>query len=321
MKKITLLFILCLTFASWSNAQCTNQTSQWPSGTVTINDESGLQTIATNNYSQNEFSVLDGLVVGNEYTVTTDISTYITVSSDGTDAGIIDSGLDSISFTATTTGIYIYWTLDAACADGPSENVLTQIECTTCSCSATTAPDVAIAVSPLDGATDVVLVATTSGSPGVAFEWSDNGAGTTTSLTVVGEGTLPDASSPTLLSIPSDFQYDTTYEWTITSTNCLGTVSSTFSFTTESDPLLNVASFDAKSFTVYPNPTADVLKIQSNEAVNSVAVYNLLGKQVMLLKGDQISNNSLNVSNLTKGVYFITIEANGKNEKLKFIKK
>jgi hypothetical protein len=319
MKKITLLFILCLTFASWSNAQCTNPVYQYPADTFTLSGEAGLQTISTFTYAQSEYSVLDGLVAGDEYTVTTDISTYITVTSDGT--AIIDSGLDSVSFTATTSEITIYWTLDAACNDGPNTNILTQIECTTCSCSATLAPDAATAVSPLDGATDVVLEALVSGGFGVTFEWSDNGAGTTTDLRIIGEGLLSDASSPTLVSIPSDFQYDTTYEWTITSTNCLGqAVSSTFSFTTQSDPTLDVASFDTKSFTIYPNPTADVLKIQSNEVVNSVAVYNLLGKQVMLLKGDQISNNSLNVSNLTKGVYFITIEANGKNEKLKFIK-
>jgi hypothetical protein len=269
--------------------KCTTQAYQWPSSTVTLTTDPGPQTIATNNWAQSEYSVLDGLVIGNEYTVSTDISTYITVTSDGT--SLIDSGLDSVSFTATTTEITIYWTLDAVCTDGPDTNVETQIECTTCSCTAIL-PDEAVATLPLDGAVNVPIDVSDPTAPTINFSWSDNGAAAVYNFTLVGVGTIP-VNNPLILEYT--YEYNTFYEWNVQSVNCAGDItSSTFSFTTEPDPTLDVASFDAKSFTIYPNPTADVLKIQSNEVVNSVAVYNLLGKQVMLLKGDQISNASSN---------------------------
>jgi hypothetical protein len=316
MKKITLLFILCLTFASWSYAQCTNPVYQYPTTTVTITTDPGLQTIASNNWSQSEYSVLDGLVIGNDYTVTTDISTYITVTTDGT--AIINSGLDSVSFTATTTGITIYWTLDAACANGPNTDIFTQIECTTCSCTAIL-PDAAVATLPLDGAVNVPIDVSDPAAPTIDFTWSDNGAAAEYNFTLVGVGSLS-VNNPLILEYT--YAYDTVYEWNVQSVNCAGDItSSNFTFTTESDPVLSTEEFNTKSFSVFPNPTADVLNIQTNETVNSIAIYNLLGKQVMFLKQNNISNNSVNVSAVTKGVYFVIIEANGKKERIKFIKK
>jgi hypothetical protein len=315
MKKITLLFILCLTFASWSYAQCTNPVYQYPTTTVTITTDPGLQTIASNNWSQSEYSVLDGLVIGNDYTVTTDISTYITVTTDGT--AIINSGLDSVSFTATTTGITIYWTLDAACANGPNTDIFTQIECTTCSCTAIL-PDAAVATLPLDGAVNVPIDVSDPAAPTIDFTWSDNGAAAEYNFTLVGVGSLS-VNNPLILEY--NFAYNTVYEWNVQSVNCAGDItSSNFTFTTESNPALSTEEFKTKLFTIYPNPTAESLNIETNETINSVTVYNLLGKQIMFIEGNQILNNTLNVGNLTKGIYFITIEANGKNEKLKFIK-
>jgi hypothetical protein len=315
MKKITLLFILCLTFASWSYAQCTNPVYQYPTTTVTITTDPGLQTIASNNWSQSEYSVLDGLVIGNDYTVTTDISTYITVTTDGT--AIINSGLDSVSFTATTTGITIYWTLDAACTNGPNTNILTQIECTTCSCTAIL-PDAAVATLPLDGAVNVPIDVSDPAAPTIDFTWSDNGAAAEYNFTLVGVGSLS-VNNPLILEY--NFAYNTVYEWNVQSVNCAGDItSSNFTFTTESNPALSTEEFKTKLFTIYPNPTAESLNIETNETINAVTVYNLLGKQIMFIEGNQILNNTLNVGNLTKGIYFITIEANGKNEKLKFIK-
>ena len=117
MKKITLLFLFSLLTISWSYAQCTTPGYQYPTGTVNVADSPGVQVIATNNWPQNEFSVLDGLVIGDSYTVSaaadpTDIdytpgaTTYITVTSDGT--SVIANGFTSVSFVATTTGVTIY---------------------------------------------------------------------------------------------------------------------------------------------------------------------------------------------------------------------
>jgi hypothetical protein len=64
------------------------------------------------------------------------------------------------------------------------------------------------------------------------------------SIEVVGIGTLANEDNDITIIYPS-WEYDTTYQWIVTSTNCFGqAVSSTFSFTTQSYPTLDVASFD-----------------------------------------------------------------------------
>ncbi len=213
MKKITLLFILCLTIGSWSYSQCTNPVYQWPSSTVTLADAPGLQTIATNNWAQNEYSVLDGLVTGDTYNVTTDIATYITVTeADGTT--ILTSGLTSVTFVATTPGITIYWTLDAACNDGPNTNVLTQIECTTCICAFTVAPSCVTEISPADGD----LSATLGAGPAMTFTWNSDPNAESYELFINGFSQGTRSSGITF----TGFAYSTAYTWSVVPKNCFG---------------------------------------------------------------------------------------------------
>jgi hypothetical protein len=328
MKKITLLFILCLTYFTASFGQCETSTGGFY-GNISIVNDGTVQQIYDQTWPNAEYSYVDNLIVGNTYTVTgtNTTSIYITVVEDTPPYTPIAWDASSVTFTAVTEAVYINWHLNVACDTQGSDNTTTTIQCTSpsCACTASSAPGVASAVSPSNNAVNVpVDVTTNPASPRIVFEWSAASEATSYDITIFDPtgaeiGTV--SENDTDVTITYSWAYDSTYTWVVKSKNCLGEeTSSTFEFTTEPDPTLDVASFDAKSFTVYPNPTTDVLKIQSNETVNSVAVYSLLGKQVMFLKGDQISNNSVNVSNLTKGVYFITIEANGKNEKLKFIK-
>ncbi len=61
----------------------------------------------------------------------------------------------------------------------------------------------------------------------------------------------------------------------------------------------------AKSFKIYPNPAQDVLNIEFKGAYTG-AIFNGLGKKVLSLAGDQ--NQTVDVSNLTNGVYFISCQ-------------
>lgn len=65
---------------------------------------------------------------------------------------------------------------------------------------------------------------------------------------------------------------------------------------------------------VYPNPASSNLTVEvANVSENaSIEIFNTLGQKVMSVKNVQ-ENNSLNVSNLTKGVYFVTV-SNGKQK-------
>ncbi|WCO02166.1 T9SS type A sorting domain-containing protein [Psychroserpens ponticola] len=432
MKKITLLLLFCLTAVSWSYSQCFDPVYQYPPTTVTLGAIPGPQEIAEDNWPQNEFSVLDGLVIGESYTVTatpdqTDpdytpgAMTYITVSSDGITE--IVSGFDSVSFVATTAGITIFWTLDAACNDGPDLNTETAIECTTCTCDATAAPEAVSNPTPAD-LSDVVLTLT----GGTTFAWdesmtgdaadsftifigttmaadeigfltnatSGNGVnfggvanttyfwkvdaincfGTTTSA-VWSFNTIdcPEVAAPAcnMMLAPTDNQmdvatveatdtsrevnlswnaiagadsyqitfdgnvlgatpetdidifgldYNTSYTWSIAPTNCFGAAAacSTFTFTTEEDPALSVAQFENQSLSVYPNPVKDQLTIKTELSIETVEIFNILGKQVKSISGNSMLNNKVDMTSLLDGIYFLNITAEGKKQTIKVIK-
>ena len=74
---------------------------------------------------------------------------------------------------------------------------------------------------------------------------------------------------------------------------------------------------------VYPNPATSTLNISVNEndLVEKVAVYNVIGKQVLSLN---MNNNlkSLNVSDLDKGIYIVKLfYKSGQSFSQSFVKK
>lgn len=75
-----------------------------------------------------------------------------------------------------------------------------------------------------------------------------------------------------------------------------------------------------KTFKVYPNPTNSQLNL-SGASINEVAVYDLLGKQVMTQKFSAQDQVSLNVSGLETGMYVLTAtNDSGAKETVKFAK-
>ncbi|HQW68303.1 MAG TPA: PQQ-dependent sugar dehydrogenase [Flavobacterium sp.] len=73
------------------------------------------------------------------------------------------------------------------------------------------------------------------------------------------------------------------------------------------DSSLNTSSFDKTSISVYPNPASDELfiKNENNIELSSVKITDLTGKTV-LNQSSQLS--SITISNLSKGMYFVTVE-------------
>jgi uncharacterized delta-60 repeat protein len=75
-----------------------------------------------------------------------------------------------------------------------------------------------------------------------------------------------------------------------------------------------------KNIILYPNPVKDILNITSKEniQINSIQIYNILGELVMN-QSDKNSISTINVSNLSNGIYTIIINSNKKTN-AKFIK-
>jgi hypothetical protein len=73
--------------------------------------------------------------------------------------------------------------------------------------------------------------------------------------------------------------------------------------------LLSVEDLSVNSFSVYPNPTSTgfVNIVSTNNDATTVAVYDILGKQVI---NETLNNNRLNVSSLNVGIYILKISQN-----------
>lgn len=83
--------------------------------------------------------------------------------------------------------------------------------------------------------------------------------------------------------------------------------------------LLSTDAFEAASFSVYPNPVKDRLNIQSQDVVDQVAVYNVLGKLVYQGAPNTVSP-SVDMSGYTSGVYFVEVTIGNASKTVKVIK-
>lgn len=88
---------------------------------------------------------------------------------------------------------------------------------------------------------------------------------------------------------------------------------------------LNTVAFDVKNtFSIYPNPSRDKqinILTESNHANQVIEIYNLLGKKVYAtqLQNTGFTNQSLNLSSLAKGTYFIKYQTGNHSTTQKLI--
>lgn len=71
-------------------------------------------------------------------------------------------------------------------------------------------------------------------------------------------------------------------------------------------------------FVLFPNPVENILTIKSKEENGflSIIIMNALGQKLLLIK----NQSTIDVSNLSKGTYFISIETDNRKQTQKFIK-
>lgn len=89
----------------------------------------------------------------------------------------------------------------------------------------------------------------------------------------------------------------------------------------EKNPL-STSSYNSNSFQLYPNPTKNIINLKSNHSFTDIKVniYNTLGKKLITEKFNSLDSNkiSIDISNLSKGVYIVEIthESGINNQKL-----
>jgi len=71
----------------------------------------------------------------------------------------------------------------------------------------------------------------------------------------------------------------------------------------ECNTILSVNNVETISFNVYPNPATSFLNIKTTTTIKEAVIYNLLGKELLIISASQI-----NISDLAKGMYLLSIK-------------
>jgi len=64
---------------------------------------------------------------------------------------------------------------------------------------------------------------------------------------------------------------------------------------------------DLQAVSVYPNPFSDRITIDSDEKINHITILNVNGNIIKQINSNDVGNISINVSDLSSGIYFINI--------------
>jgi endonuclease I len=72
-------------------------------------------------------------------------------------------------------------------------------------------------------------------------------------------------------------------------------------------PLSNTTFSDLSSVAVYPNPTTDVINIQSETTLEEIEIITINGQVLQQIKQPVLNDNIYTISNLPKGFYFIKL--------------
>ncbi|MBJ6368517.1 T9SS type A sorting domain-containing protein [Snuella sedimenti] len=83
----------------------------------------------------------------------------------------------------------------------------------------------------------------------------------------------------------------------------------------DNSPTLNMKKLDQLTFSLYPNPTSEILNIKAVDRITKIKLFDISGKQV--LETVKLNNGQLNISNIKKGVYLLHIEDANNNTEVK----
>ncbi|WP_306352502.1 fibronectin type III domain-containing protein [Flavobacterium sp. '19STA2R22 D10 B1'] len=82
---------------------------------------------------------------------------------------------------------------------------------------------------------------------------------------------------------------------------------------------LGTETFNNKNFSYYPNPVKDVLNLSYSENITSVAVFNLMGQQV-IQKTVNANQSQIDMSALAAGAYLVRVNSGDNTKTVKVIK-
>ena len=83
---------------------------------------------------------------------------------------------------------------------------------------------------------------------------------------------------------------------------------------------LSVDEVELDAFKFYPNPTSDIINFETNRVIEKVTVYNILGQEVVRVKGD-IHKLQVDLTSYHQGIYLVKLSIEGQIKTVPVIKK
>lgn len=77
---------------------------------------------------------------------------------------------------------------------------------------------------------------------------------------------------------------------------------------TLSSTVVAVNEVNLVNFSIYPNPATRFVELQSTDAIESITVFDILGKMVYTKAFDHVSKTRLNTNTLNKGLYLLSVK-------------
>ena len=85
------------------------------------------------------------------------------------------------------------------------------------------------------------------------------------------------------------------------------------------EPGLSVDSNEFETFKYYPNPVKNTLTVEARNSISQISIHNIVGQKVMEISPDSLST-SIDMNELNKGVYFVTVMINSSQKTFRVIK-
>jgi hypothetical protein len=154
-----------------------------------------------------------------------------------------------------------------------------------------------ITTSTIDNSTTVVTNLITANQLGASYRWLDCNNGNTVIPSETTQSYTPATNG--------------NYAVEITLNGCTDT-SSCVNMT-----ITSINELKSTTMTISPNPAKDALNISSSNIIKQVSIYNINGS---LIKVIQDNTHSINVSELSKGMYILVIKTENRITRNRFIK-
>lgn len=108
----------------------TSASGQWPTSAITPDAGGAVTTIATNMYAGSEYSVITGVVAGEDYILShAFVGSYVTVREGAVAGPVVAAGFSPLTVTATSSAdLYVHWTADEFCATNANGSYLATVQ-------------------------------------------------------------------------------------------------------------------------------------------------------------------------------------------------